>query len=355
MKADQPNLQSPMSDNVGGNANLQDIVPAGDDHVVPFRAEGLDVRGSAVQLGPMLNAILSGHNYPEPVSRLLAEAICLSVLLGSSLKFDGRFVIQTDSDGPVSLIVVDYTTPNGVRAYARFDQARLDQLSTQGIVDSRALMGKGVLAMTIDQGSKTLPYQGIVALDGQNLEDVAHQYFRQSEQIPSKVRLGVAQLVESDEKGGVRHTWRAGGVIAQFLPDAPERMRNPDLPGGDDPLAHHYGASGDENHIHMPDDAWVEAQSLVSTIQDDELTDPQIGVENLLFRLFHQRGVHIYRPSGMINKCGCSRQKIVAIIGGFSPAEREEAYIASNKVDTISSKCEFCGKQYHVTRQEIGE
>ena len=98
--------------------DLHDIAFAGDDHCVPFQVDGLDVRGSAVQLGPMLNAILDSHHYPEPVSRLLAEAICLSVLLGSSLKFDGRFIIQTESDGPVSLVVVDYTTPDAVRAYA---------------------------------------------------------------------------------------------------------------------------------------------------------------------------------------------------------------------------------------------
>jgi molecular chaperone Hsp33 len=325
------------------SASSQTLTPAGDDHVVPFQVEGLEVRGRAVQLGPMINAILDGHDYPEPVSRLLAEAVCLSVLLGSSLKFDGKFIIQTESDGPVSFLVADYSTPDAVRAYAKFDGAQLEALSSRE--DTSVLMGKGVLAMTIDQGANTQRYQGIVALDGQSLEEVAHQYFRQSEQIPTKVRLGVAQLVEDDGNGGIRSSWRAGGLIAQFLPQAPERMKNPDLPSGD--------PTQDDFVEHDHDDSWNEAQALVATIQDDELTDPQIGSEQLLYRLFHESGVQVFPAARMINKCGCSRQKITNIIASFSDQERDEAVAASGKPGVIGSKCEFCGKSYEINLGEI--
>ncbi len=323
---------------------------AGDDHVVPFHVEGLEVRGRTVQLGPMINKILDGHDYPEPVSGLLAEAVCLSVLLGSSLKFEGRFIIQTESDGPVPFLVADFSTPDAVRAYARYDVERLDELARKGKIESHSLMGKGVLAMTIDQGTSTKRYQGIVSLDGQNLEDVADQYFRQSEQIPTKVRLGVGQLMQPGADGSTQTTWRAGGLIAQFLPDAPGRMRNPDLPGGDEPDEEIPAGNLTANI----DDNWVEARSLVSTIQDDELTDPQIGAEQLLYRLFHERGVHIHPALPVINKCRCSRQKITDIISSFSDEERKEAFAASDVSGFISSKCEFCGKSYQISPGEIG-
>ncbi len=75
--------------------NLGEFGFAGDDHVVPFAVEALDIRGRSVQLGPLIDAILSRHNYPEPVARLLAEAMTLTVLLGTSLKFQGKFIVQT--------------------------------------------------------------------------------------------------------------------------------------------------------------------------------------------------------------------------------------------------------------------
>lgn len=204
---------------------------AGDDHVVPFQVEGLDVRGRAVQLGPMLDAILERHNYPLPVARLVAETVVLTVLLGTSLKFDGKLIVQTKSDGPVDLVVADFATPDRVRAYARFNEEALEEALKDGRTQSHELLGKGVLAFTIDQGAHTQRYQGIVALDGATLEEIAGVYFRQSEQIPTKVRLGVAELLDRDENGKPRHRWRAGGMVAQFLPDAPERMRQPDLSG----------------------------------------------------------------------------------------------------------------------------
>ena len=322
-----------------------DIMPAGDDNILPFQVEDLDIRGRAVQLGPMLNNILDNHSYPEPVSRLLAQAICLGALLGSSLKFEGRFIIQTSSDGPVSFLVVEYKTSNTIRAYARYDDEKLDKLIQRENTQSAHLMGKGVLAMTIDQEANSQPYQGIVELDGQNLEDVAHQYFRQSEQIPTKVRLGIAQLVKNDENGKLKTTWRAGGLIAQFLPDAPERMRRRDLPSGNEIADHQFEF--------LPDDSWSLAQSLVETVSDDELTDPQIGSEKLLYRLFHQQGVHISPASQLINECSCSHEKVTAIIDAFSATERESALAASNKPGFIESKCEFCSECYEISVQEI--
>lgn len=313
---------------------------AGDDHVVPFQVEGLDVRGRAVQLGPLLDAILARHDYPAPVARLLAEAIVLTVLLGTSLKFEGKFTVQTKGDGPVDLLVADFSTPENVRAYARFDEEALAKAVAEGRTEPEQLLGKGVLAFTIDQGRFTQPYQGIVALDGASLEEIAGTYFRQSEQIPTRVRLGAAELFDRDENGKPRHRWRAGGLIAQFLPEAPERMRQPDLHGGD-------GDTGVRDHIE--DDAWAEARSLVETIDADELTDPQVGTERLLYRLFHERGVRAYEPKAVYDRCSCSRDKLKGVLKGFTAEEIE----ASQENGEIAVTCEFCSTTYRFEVSEI--
>ncbi|SIQ03923.1 molecular chaperone Hsp33 [Rhizobium sp. RU35A] len=319
---------------------FSDLNLAGDDRVVPFQVEGLDVRGRAVQLGPLLNTILGRHDYPAPVARLLAEAIVLTALIGTSLKFEGRFTVQTKGDGPVDLLVADFTSPESMRAYARFDEDALADAVAAGRTSPPDLLGEGVLAFTIDQGHGMQPYQGIVPLDGSSLEEIAGVYFRQSEQIPTKVRLGVAELLDRDADGKPRHNWRAGGVLAQFLPQAPERMRQPDLHGGD----------GDErNHDLTDDDAWAEARMLVETVDTDELTDPQVAIERLLYRLFHERGVRIYEPQGVIDRCSCSRDKIKGVLAGFTAEEIE----ASQEDGHISVTCEFCSTTYRYEATEF--
>ncbi|MGF9693479.1 Hsp33 family molecular chaperone [Rhizobium sp. 0TCS1.26] len=319
---------------------LTDINLAGDDHVVPFQVEGMDVRGRAVQLGPLLNTILGRHDYPAPVARLLAEAIVLTALIGTSLKFDGRFTVQTKGDGPVDLLVADFSSPESMRAYARFDQEALDAAISEGRTSPPELLGEGYLAFTIDQGQGMQPYQGIVPLDGSSLEEIAGVYFRQSEQIPTKVRLGVAELLDRDEDGKPRHNWRAGGVLAQFLPPAPERMRQPDLHGGD-------GDERDEEHVN--DDSWAEARMMVETVDTDELTDPQVAIERLLFRLFHERGVRIYEPQGVLDRCSCSRDKIKGVLDGFTAEEIE----ASQEDGQIAVTCEFCSTTYRYDPSEF--
>jgi molecular chaperone Hsp33 len=317
---------------------LKDLHFAGDDRVVPFQVEGLDVRGRAVQLGPLLNTILGRHDYPAPVARLLAEALVLTALLGTSLKFDGKFTVQTKGDGPVDLLVADFSTPDALRAYARYDEDALAAAVKDGKTSPPELLGQGVLAFTIDQGKGMQPYQGIVPMDGSSLEEIAGVYFRQSEQIPTRVRLAVAELFDRDEDGKPRHNWRAGGLVAQFLPQAPERMRHPDLHGGD----------GDERDTSVTDDAWDEARSLVETIDTDELTDPQVAIERLLYRLFHERGVRVYEPQTVFDRCSCSREKIKGVLAGFTAEEIE----ASQEDGQIAVTCEFCSTTY---RYELAE
>src|SRR6202521_2577832 len=225
-----------------------------DDAVLPFEVDALDLRGRLTRLGPALDDVLTKHDYPAAVGKLLGEAIVLATLLGSSLKFDGRFILQTQTDGPVSFLIVDFQAPDRLRAYARFDAKRLKEGQ-----DSGALLGHGHLAMTIDQGADMSRYQGLVALEGGSLEDAAHEYFLRSEQIPTRVRLAVGEEWRGGEGDGPRHRWRAGGMLLQFLPKAPERARLADLHPGDAPegVVPHTVAEGDD---------WVAGQSLIATV-----------------------------------------------------------------------------------------
>src|ERR1041385_4049813 len=201
-----------------------------DDAVIPFEVNALDLRGRLTRMGPALDELLTKHDYPAPVGKLLGEAIVLATLLGSNLKFDGRFILQTQTDGPVSFLIVDFQLPDRLRAYARYDAKRLKDGQ-----DSGQLLGKGHLAMTIDQGADMSRYQGLVAVDGGGLEDAAHEYFLRSEQIPTRVRLAVGEEWRGGDGSGPKHRWRAGGMLLQFLPKASERARQADLHPGDAP------------------------------------------------------------------------------------------------------------------------
>lgn len=313
-----------------------------DDTVMPFEVAKLDLRGRVVRLGPAVDEILARHAYPPPVSKLLGEAIVLTVMLGSALKIDGRFILQTQSDGPVRMLVVDFTAPDKVRACARFDKERVAGAIVSGQTSAGALLGKGHLAMTIDQGSDMNRYQGLVALDGGTLEDVAHEYFLRSEQIPTRVRLAVAEELRAGE-GGPSHRWRAGGIMLQFLPKAPERARVADLHPGDAP-------EGVEPHSIEEDDAWVEGQALISTVEDLELIDPSLSSERLVYRLFHEPGVRVFRAAALHAKCSCSRGNVEAMLKSFSQEDRDHM-VEDGK---ISVTCEFCNATYLFAPNEVG-
>jgi molecular chaperone Hsp33 len=288
-------------------------------------------------MGPALDDILGRHDYPPAISRLLAEAIILTVLLGSLLRTDGKMILQTQTDGAVDLMVIEYRAGGAVRGYVRFDADRVAALVERGgRVGAAALLGKGTLAMTIDRATTNARYQGIVPLDGLSLEEAAHAYFRQSEQIPTRVRLAVAE-VQTREGGKLRTRWRAGGLIVQFLPDKLERMRQPDLPGGDAPAGVETKPEAEE-----VDDAWREASLHVETISDDELIDPAVPVETLLYRLFHERGVRVFKPQAVKSQCSCSHHKVSDLLATFTPQE-----IADSIEDgAITVTCEFCGTKY---------
>jgi molecular chaperone Hsp33 len=312
-----------------------------DDAVLPFQVESLDLRGRVVRLGPAVDDILSRHDYPVPVAKLLGEAIVLGLLLGTALKFDGRFILQTQTNGPVAMLVVDFISPDQIRACARFDKVKVAAAMAAREDAAGHLLGHGHLAMTIDQGGDMSRYQGLVALDGGDLEAAAHEYFRRSEQIPTRVRLAVAEeyLPGPD---GLRRRWRAGGILLQFLPKSADRMRQADLDPGDAP-------EGTTPHFVQEDDAWVEGRSLIETVEPIELLDPELSSERLLYRLFHERGVRVFHNLEIAAQCSCSRDKITDMLRRFSADDRDHM-VENGK---ISVTCEFCNETYVVDPTEV--
>jgi len=286
-----------------------------DDGILPFEIKPLGVRGRIVRLGPMIDEILSKHDYPDNVSAMLAEAVALVAMLGNSLKFKGKLTLQTRSDGPLSMLVVDYTTPGKMRGYAHFDRQ-----AVEGISDNNALIGKGHLALTIDQGEDMENYQGIVALAGgknsQVLADAAHNYFAQSEQIPTSLKLAAGSV--TTEMGT---SWRAGAIMVQHVP-----------------------GSG-----LVEEDSWSKARLLLETTEVHELLDPTLAPERLLFRLFHEDGVTVHTPSNLQHQCSCSKTRVLDMLASFSDAERADM-VVEGQVEVV---CQFCSNTHRFKPQEI--
>ncbi len=311
----------------------------GDDAILPFEVKPLGVRGRVVRLAGAINEIVGRHDYPRAVSALLAEAVALTTMLGSSLKFDGKLILQTKTDGPVDMLVADFATPGEIRAYAHYDEARVAALEEDGNPPSPDLLGKGHLALTIDQGRHMERYQGIVPLDGVSLSEAANVYFQQSEQLPTDVRLAAGPIVARGKAGGEH--WRAGGIMIQHLPAQGDPSALP-VHSGDVP-------EGQEEEPLEEDENWVRARIFLATVEDHELLDPTLSPEALLFRLFHEDGVTVYPSSKVQRYCQCSRERVAEIVSQFSPDEIAEMVVDGK----ISATCEFCSTVYEFESEEL--
>ncbi|MEP2829736.1 Hsp33 family molecular chaperone [Parvibaculum sp.] len=308
-----------------------------DDLVQPFQIEGLGIRGRVVRLGPLVDRVLTSHAYPEPVSRLLGEALALTAMIGSALKFDGRFILQTQGDGPVSMLVADYEAPGKIRGYAMMNAERVAEAIEAGRTEPADLMGSGHLALTIDQGPDMAPYQGIVALHPDGLSHSAHEYFANSEQVATRIRLAAGPFYHREETGPEKN-WRAGAIMIQHI------ARDGGLTGyreGDD----------DERPYTDEEEAWNRASILLATVEDHELLDPEIEPTRLLFRLFHEDGVRAYDPSPVEFSCHCSRDRMSSVLRSFGGHEIDE--MAQEGIITVT--CEFCSEVYIFEPAELKE
>jgi molecular chaperone Hsp33 len=287
-----------------------------DDLILPFQAEHADVTGRLVKLGPVVDTILSRHAYPEPVSQLLGEAVALTALLGAALKFEGKFILQATTDGPVDLLVADYQVPGGLRGYARFSPGQVAKLPADG-----RMLGQGHLAMTIDRGLDTERYQGVVPLEGRSLTEAADTYFRQSEQLPTFIRLSVARHYRAGGGAAPSWSWRAGGLLVQKL-------------------SREGGRSAPKGSRFEED--WTRAKALAETVEHHELLDPTLPPDRMLYRLFHEEQVRAFRAVPLKSYCSCSRGRVEELLRRFSAEDLAEMVVDGE----VWVTCEFCNSRY---------
>jgi molecular chaperone Hsp33 len=281
------------------------------DLVQPFQIEAPGLRGRLVRLGPALDAAMARHAYPAAVAGMLAETLALAAVLASGLKYDGVFTLQTQSDGPLDMLIADVTSDGDLRGYARYDPERIAPAADAAGGPVPRLLGAGHLAFTVDQGPDTDRYQGITGLEGATLADCAHNYFRQSEQMDSAIKL-----VTADNETAAR----AAALMIQRLPPA----------GG---TAADADAAAEE---------WIRAVALMSSVTADEMLDDSLTPAELLYRLFHEDGVRVFRPRALRHTCRCSQEKVENTLKSFPRSEVE----AMAEDGTVVVTCEFCKADY---------
>lgn len=298
--------------------------PTDIDRAIGFTLPDRHARGRIVRLGPVLDEILAAHAYPPPIERLLAEALTLTALLGSTLKdAGGQLTIQAQTKGGVvNLLVCDYKGGE-LRGYVQFDSTRLSMLGKNPSLF--ALFNKGYLAVTFDQVTTNERYQGIVPLDGETLGEVIEAYFLQSEQIPSLVRLGLGR--------GDDGKLIAGGLFLQHLPE---------------------GEEGRERlHTRLDHPEWHGVEALAATMGADELADPLLSLETLVWRLFNEeREVRTLTGIALSRGCRCDADYISSVLAKFTPEDRAEM---ADEQGVISVDCAFCARKFPVTLDAVAD
>jgi molecular chaperone Hsp33 len=294
------------------------VVPRG---ITPFYLPRRPVRGRVIRLGPLAGALLTRHDNPAPVRRLLGQALALSAALASVLKFQGSFSVQAKGDGPIPLLLADCTDGGGLRGYARLNADRLAAtLTAQPAAVAGDLLGSGYLAFTVDQGPDRNRHQGIVSIEGATLADMARHYFATSEQLRCWLHLACEETA-----GG----WRAAALILEKIAGT----------GGLDP----------NMSQEAQDESWRTATALAATITDAELLDDTLPTQHLLHRLFSSEGLAISRARALSYGCRCSRARLGDILEGFPEDDLDHMTVNGDIVMT----CEFCNFDFRFPRQDV--
>jgi molecular chaperone Hsp33 len=304
-----------------------DPMASADDIVAAFQIDGEPVRGRIARMGPAtVDEVLQRHKYHPSVARVLGELLTLGALVGASLKFDGKLIVQVQgmpgSTGALRFVVAEYRTNGALRGYASVDKPVLASLLADNPNPSLTdLIGHGLFAMTIDQGTDMDRYQGTVPLEGETIAEAASLYFAQSEQIPTRIRLACG--LTTGPKG--REQWRAGGALIQQIAGDSAR--------GDTALA------------------WDNATILFETLQDRELVNPELSSGDLLYNLFHEEGVRLFEAKPIETACTCSQSRITALLKQFGADAAADMIEADG---LIRVRCEYCNVSYDVRPDELG-
>lgn len=311
---------------------------AWDDTVLPFQLDRSDIRGRAIRLDGVLDEILSQHDYPPAIERLVAEAALLTALIGPAIKLRWKLSLQIRGKGAVRIIATDYYAPESegepgrIRAYASYDAEKLDPDG-----DGFAQIGEGYFAVLIDQGPGTTPYSGLTPVAGGALADCATSYFAQSEQLPTSFALAFGKEGEH---------WRGGGVMLQTMPAASPGISGE---GGTGP----GGLLSAKDILHDVDEIedWARANILLETVEQDELIGPTVQPTQMLVRLFHEEGPRVFDPHPVKFGCTCSEERVRQSLSIYS--QRDISTMTTDE-GIVTADCQFCGAHYEFDPKTLG-
>lgn len=269
-----------------------------------FLFENTDIRGELVSIDNSFAESVAAHDYPAPIKKLLGELAAASILLASTLKFEGLMALQAKGDGALSLLMVECTDQKTFRVLARFDE---EKISGESLSE---LLGQGTMAITIDpiKGNR---YQGIVPLDKGSLSECLQEYFIQSVQLPTKLWLA------SDGES-------ASGMLLQSLPNSAE--------------------VSETDHEAF----WTHVTALGETIKQEELLE--LDAETILHRLFHEEEVRLFDAEAVAFSCNCSRQRSAKIISSLDKAEIDSVI---KEIGEVAMDCQFCNRRHVFNAEDV--
>ncbi len=302
------------------------MVKSNYDACVSFHINNNAFFGRFVRLDNVIGEIFSRRAYPDVAAGIIAESAALAALLSSALKYDGIFTLQTKSDGPVGMVVVDITSDGTIRASASYDNERIEKAkklrkTEDEYEETPHFLGHGYLAFTVDQGGADKMHQGIVDIQGKTLAECAERYFRQSEQIDTVIRL---YLKHPDSENPA---WKAAGILLQKLPET-------------------GGKISSETDIAA---LWEEAVIFLNSLKEDEIFNDDLTSEQILHRLYHANGLSVEPNKEYRFGCRCSREKLQTVLSGIS----EQELASLTEKGKINAECNFCGKKYSFEKGEL--
>lgn len=314
---------------------------AWDDTILPFQLDRADIRGRVARVDGVLDRVLAQHSYPAPIEDLVAQAVLLTAMIGQTLKLRWKLSLQVRGKGPARLIATDYYAPGAdgaparIRAYASYDA---DRLSLTGPAFDQ--IGEGYMAILIDQGPDTVPYQGITPIAGGSLAACAEAYFAQSEQLPTRFATALGR---SSMPGRPEH-WRAGGIMLQHMPKASPFARGDATGEG--------GLLAAADLVHGEDaENWTRANVLLDTVEELELIGPSVHPTDLLVRLFHEEAPRVFDAQPIEFGCSCSEDKVRQSLSIYSAKDIRHM---TTPQGTVTADCQFCGAHYVLDPKTVG-
>jgi molecular chaperone Hsp33 len=284
------------------------------------------ITGRMIRCQKSISRILNQHNYPVPVARLLGEALLLVALLGSGMKLKHRMILQIKGDGALPLLVADYYADGAMRGYVECNDALYQKWTGGEQLNPFLLIGKGHLAITIDNADGSKPYQGIVPIQGESLSAAILAYIEGSDQIMSALKLFITQ---KDYDGVIQ--WYGAAMLIQKLGKAGTDFKT-EITDSDDA------------------EAWVRINALFHTLSEAELCDTELSPETLLFRLFHEDGVRMFEKSMIHFECKCDMSRLEAVLKNSNPTDLQEL---ADENGIITADCQFCENKYQFSLKDL--